>query len=587
MPIRNVTLEARGGWQPLVHLPFRPGDKFDFPQLTQAQTIVSQAFSNDPLRDSIELQARNSLSFTFVSSCVTVIEGAGCGSASGAGGANQCVDIAIRPLSIRVGLSNIGGNAVPVPRSNRPTSYSQVPVLLRAFNPAFGIERDSRTGVSQTGSVSTNLLTLPSSLTREVPDTRNIGLNLNLQGSKSFNERFYEAHSELGLDRQRTGKFVEAWSLFTGFSANQQPLGAGRHYNNAVRTGGILRLRLGSRNIDALTLGTNYRRTTHEFVDNGPAEDESTRENSVEARALVDGRIGDGTWRAATWLEANRPFAGRLAPYRRFALLGGYQSELGRTEQTVGLELLAGKGWAWGPLPAYARFYGGAALGSFLYERPDAPAMRTSPIGPLLRSFGRGQAAAQGLSGEGQTRAYWHVNLNLTVPIPRFSCPLIPAVALFDNVPAQDAASNPCRIKRPQPGIRTLKDTINGMVASGESFLSADIAEELIAEGMEPDTADREAVERAAKVFRQIRPAMRFITEKANLYAVKPLFMLDAGSIATEQADDQLVRVSVGAGLQMSIATARFEFGYLRSVRKFPADPQGHFIGRLFFQDLF
>src|SRR4030095_13698203 len=124
LPIRNVTIEARGGWQPSVNLPFRAGDTFDFPMLTSAQTLVSRAFSDDPLRDSVEIQAQNSLSLTFVSSCVTVVEGAACGQQRAAGGRNQCVDIAIRPLSVRLGLSNAGGNAVPVPRSNRATAYS-------------------------------------------------------------------------------------------------------------------------------------------------------------------------------------------------------------------------------------------------------------------------------------------------------------------------------------------------------------------------------------------------------------------------------------------------------------------------------
>jgi hypothetical protein len=587
MPIRKVTIEARGGWPPSVHLPFGPGDKFDFPQLTQAQTTVSRAFSNDPLRDSVEVEAGNSLSFTFVSSCVTVVEGEVCGSVSTAAGANQCVDVAIKPISVRLGLSDMGSNAIPAPRSNLPTSYSQVPVLLRTFNPAFGIERDRRMGVYQTARVSTDLLTLPSSLRGEVPDGGNVGLNLDLQGNKSLDERFYETDSDLSFEQRRTGKFVEAFSVFTGFSANQQPLDEGRHYNNAVRAGGAVTFRPASRAINALTLAGNYRGTSHDFVDNGAAADQSADENAFDGRALLDGRIGDGTWRAAVWLEANHPTTETLEPYRRFALLGGYQSEIGRTEQTVGLEILAGAGRAWGRLPAYARFYGGTGLGNFLYEARDAPAMRTFPVGPLLRSFGRGEAAAGGASGDAQTDAYWHVNLNLTFPIPRLSCPLIPPVALFDDVPAQNAASSPCKIKRPQPGIKTLKDAINGMVVSGENFLAADIAEELVEEGLDPDVADKQAAERAAKVFGQIRPAMRFITEKANLYAVKPLFMLDVGRIATERAVDQLVRVSVGGGVQMSIAIARFELGYLRSVRRFPADPRGNFIGRLFFQNLF
>ena len=562
-PIRKLTIEARGGWQPSVHLPFGPGDAFDFAQLTNAQTIVSQALSNDPLRDSVELQAQNSLSVTFVASCVTVVEGAACGQDRAAGGSNQCVDIVIRPFSVRLGLSNTGANAVPVARSNRATAYSQVPVLLRALNPAFGVEHDRRVGFSETLRVSTDLFTLSSMFAGKVPDDNHTSLNLDLRGSKSLNEPFYETNADLALDRRHIGKRVEAFSLLGGFSANSQPLADGQHNNNSARVGGSARFRSAKRTLDTLMLAGNYRWTDHRFVESRLAEDESTAENAFEGRALLDGRAGDGTWRLASWFETNQPSASGFNPYRRFAFLGGYQSELGKTEQTIGLELLAGAGWSWGTTPAYARFYGGTGLGNFLHEAHDAPIMRSLPTGPLLRSLGRGEGTAEDVNGPVHSDAYWHVNLNVTVPIPRFSCPLIPPLALFDNVAAQNAATNPCQVRRPPPGVKTLKDTINGMVVSGENFLSADIAEDLIEHGMEAEVAEKEGAERAANVFRQIRPAMRFITEKANLYAIKPLFMLDVGRIATEGSEDPLTRVSVGGGLQLLIATAKFEVGYM------------------------
>src|SRR5262249_24371925 len=151
---------------------------------------------------------------------------------------------------------------------------------------------------------------------------------------------------------------------------------------------------------------------------------------------------------------------------------GGYQSELGKTERTVRLEMLVGAGRAWGRLPAYARFYGGSGLSDFLYETPLAPNMETLPGGPLLGGFVRAQAGARNdahelLGGN----SYWHFNLNVTIPLPKLSCPLIPAIALFDDVSALDAAANLCQIKRPAAGVKTLKDSLNGMVKTGESFL--------------------------------------------------------------------------------------------------------------------
>lgn len=587
LPIHSVKIESRGGWQPVVRLPFAPGDTFDFPMFSAAHSIVSRALNDDPARESFEASGQGFFSFSFVSSCVTVIEGPLCGRADGAGAATRCVDILIRPYSVRLDLLNAGGNVIPVPRSNRATFYDQVPGFLKAFNPTFGIGRDRQMGVLGGAATSTNLLTLGPTIRGDPPAERKARLDLDLQGSKSLDKQFYETHSELRFDRRRTGSLVEGLFVFTDASVNQQPLADGRHFNNAARAGGALTFRPGSGAVGRLMLGGNYRWTDHRFFGTDVAQRELTGEHSFEGRAVADGRAGDGTWRSAVWLEANAPEQKIFDSYRRLALLGGYQRELGRTEQTVGIEVLAGAGAAWGVLPAYARFYGGTGPGNFLYDGPETAAMRSFPAGPLLRSFGRAEVGGEAVGPAAEGGFYWHVNLNLTVPLPRFSCPLIPAIALFDDVDAQNGTANPCRIERPPAGVKTLKDSMNGMVTSGESFLRADIAEQLVMEGMDSDEADKEGAARAARVFREIRPAMHFITEKANLYAVKPLFMLDVGGITSGGPADQLTRVGVGGGLQVVIAVAKFEIGYMHAARRVTGDPPGNLIARFVFRNLF
>jgi hypothetical protein len=581
LPIRRVNIEYRGGWQPTVNLKFGPGDNFDFPTFSDAHETLLNALNRDRLRDSFELAEQNSVSISFVSSCVIAVEGAACGAAS------RCVDITLRPYSVRLDLSNAGGNSIPVPRSNRGTSYSQVPVFLRVFNPTFGIDHDRQTGVSEAAAISTDLLTLPAAFAGKTPPKRSTKLNLDVRGSKSLNKTFYESNSELTLDSRRTGKTTERLSFFAALSVNRQPLADGRHFNNASRSGAAVKLRTSARLVESVTLAGNYRWSGHRFFKGDPTTpDELTAEQSFESRALLDGAVGDGSWRVGIWLDENAPEKKAFENYRRLAFMSGYQSEIGKTEQTVGLEVLVGAGRVWGTPPGYARFYGGTSLSSFLYDSPETPAMRSFPGGPLLRSFGRGQATAQNAAAARQ-RGYWHVNLNVTLPLPKLSCPLIPALALFDNVPSQNDEANPCKIKRPAAGIKTVKDSINGMVKTGESFLSADIADELVAKGMNGDQADKEGAVRAAKVFSQIRPAMQFITEKANLYAFKPLFMLDAGAITSEGPVEQRARVAIGGGLQLTVATVKFELGYLRAVQRFDTDPKGNLIARLVFQNLF
>jgi hypothetical protein len=588
MPIHAVKVEARGGWHPLFTLPLAKGDKFDFPKLSEAIDTVRKALITDPLRDSFELAGQGSLSLTFVSSCVTVLEASACGPGNDAASSSGCLDVVIRPFSLRLDMLRIGGNAIPVPRSNRATFYSQVPRPLRAFEPTFATQHDSETGWSESVSLSSDLLTLPAMLRGQIPKERETKLNLELRGSKSINEPFYETSSNLTVLRRQTGKLVEEMALSTGFSADQQPLAEGRHFNNLARLGGSLTLRPGFRAASTVALAGNYRWSGHRFFNRDNTEAEVTGENSFEGRALVDGRIADGTWRVGAWLEANAPEKNSFGAYQRLAILGGYQGEFGKSEQTVGVEVLAGAGHAWGEVPDYGRFYGGNGMGSFLYDSPSAVSLRAMPSGPLLRSFGRAQAGARNaaLGVRGGT-SYWHFNANVTIPIPKLSCPLIPAIALNDDALGDNSSANLCSVRRPPAGVKTLKDSLKGMVNTGESFLSADIADELIAAGMSDTSAEAEATKRAARIFRDIRPAMSYLTEKANLYAVKPLFMLDVGRVGIVGLEHERTRVGLGGGIQLVVAIAKFEVGYVGTVRRLPSEPAGNFILRIVFQNLF
>jgi hypothetical protein len=503
--------------------------------------------------------------------------------------------VTLRPYSLRLDLGSAAGNAVPAPRSNRGTFYSQVPTVLRVFNPAFAVTQDSQLGVSETAHLSTDLLTLPSMLKGRPSDDKRASLTLAAGGSKSLDKPFYQARSDLALDVRRTGKLVERYSAGLGAWAVEQPVGGGTHFDNSIETGGGVMLRPGMRGVSGVTLGSSYRWSNHRFFESDVSPGESTDEHAVKARALADGRAGDGTWRAAGWFEAASPVEETFAPYARLALLGGYQVEIGPTEQTVGLEVLGGAGWAGEAvsrpvigtirtIPGYARFYAGTPASRFLYDAPDTPAMQAFPTGPILRSFGR---AERGVRHDTGVERYWHVNLNVTVPLPGLSCPLVPAIPLFDDGASKDMSASPCRVRRPAAGVTTLKDSMNGAVNSGESFLRADIADELVQQGVDPDEADRQAEKRAAAVFRDIRPAMRFLTEKANLYAVKPLFMADAARIMTDGTGDASVRVAVGGGVQVAIAVAKFEAGYLHTVRGAAGDPSGNFIVRFVVANLF
>jgi hypothetical protein len=97
----------------------------------------------------------------------------------------------------------------------------------------------------------------------------------------------------------------------------------------------------------------------------------------------------------------------------------------------------------------------------------------------------------------------------------------------------------------------------------------------------------QEAAAKAGRDLKDINAILSFIADQANIYAVKPLFMFDAARINAPGIPDNRTRLALGAGLQLTIVSARFEAGYMRTVRSLPGDDKGNFVLRLFFQNFF
>ncbi len=583
LPIRKVTIETRGAWRPSLQLPIAPGDRFDFAKLSDAKNLVHRALANDPLRDNLEAIGLGSFSLIITATCVTTVEADSCPTAD-----TGCVDVILRPFALRLDLINISGNTLPIPRSNKAIFYSKVPAPLWIFHPKFAMENDRESGLSARAGISNDLLGLKQTWNGQSSGKRHTMLQIDLSAGKSLNKPFYESESGLTFLHRRTGKFLEDVSLSAGFAASRLPLAEGRHFKNGLSIGGRVRLRPDSSAISGVTAGGEYRWNGHRYFSRQNTFSEASGEHGFAGRILLDGRLNGGNWRGGTWFEASAPQEKPFRNYQKLAVLIGYQNEIGKSEQTIGLEILAGTGASWGSAPAYARFYGESGRSSFLYDSPDAPAMRSSPIGPLFRSFGLAQAGAGRSNGSiiGGT-SYWHFNANLAIPIPMLSCPLIPPIALFDDERIENSSASPCRVRKPPAGVKTLKDSINAMVNAGQSFYEAGIADELIADSMSEAEAETEARARAERVFRNIRPAMKYLAQKANLYAVKPLFMLDVGRIDAPEANKERMRTAIGAGVQLTVAVAKLELGYIRTMRRMPADSRGNFLIRFVLQNLF
>jgi len=160
---------------------------------------------------------------------------------------------------------------------------------------------------------------------------------------------------------------------------------------------------------------------------------------------------------------------------------------------------------------------------------------------------GTGGGGARGGNG------FWHVNLNLTIPIRRFSFPLIPA----------------------DPDVRGMLR--NGINVSGRNFLISSLKQQGLCR--------EDAVAEADRTLNEIRPATEFIIDEANFYSVKPLLMFDVGGLSG--AGQDATWTAAGGGVQLTIVTARFELGYMHTLSGPAFGDRGNLIVRLVFQNLF
>jgi hypothetical protein len=96
-----------------------------------------------------------------------------------------------------------------------------------------------------------------------------------------------------------------------------------------------------------------------------------------------------------------------------------------------------------------------------------------------------------------------------------------------------------------------------------------------------------EADKKAAKDIDEIRPAVTYITESANVFALRPLLMFDLARLDDGSGTSSPMEISVGGGIQLMVVTARFEAGYMGAVRGSSAGNHGRFVFRLVFTNLF
>ena len=127
------------------------------------------------------------------------------------------------------------------------------------------------------------------------------------------------------------------------------------------------------------------------------------------------------------------------------------------------------------------------------------------------------------------------------------------------------------------PGV-TLKQFLKNKAGDSANFYAA----QLVTEGLSPE----EALAKAKATYGEVKPAIEFIADQANIYSIKPLVLCDVAGMDAPNVPHR-VRVAVGGGLQITVVIAKFEIGYMHTAIGRENDPSGNLFARLVFQNIF
>jgi len=544
--VRYVKVEGR--WFGRLPLPLAAGDPLTQDKLSASLNALKEAITSSS-NMSYGLRSKGEVAVLYIDVNYDTTP------------ADGTVGVTFRPYYLDIALVQVGNNVLPIPRSPWPTLYQNVPEPLLVLNPTIGLSYDRAFGSAISASFGGDLLPL-----FRGNNTPGAGSHLDVraEGTKSLEESFYRADAGLSFSLQRQNSVLQTFSFSADFNGIKEPLGGDEHTRNAGVASLGLKLKVAP--ATRLSIDAGYRRASDSFVDAGTALETNTTTDEQTARLLLDSVPPsiNGFLRAAFWEESGWQ---NNDSYQRFVGRAGYEKEIAiAPNQTIGIEIVASGGSASGNSPSYARFFGGNAPGQFLYDNPNSTNLRNMPSGPIIRSFGEnavGLRAANGRIVGGDT--FWSVNLNVTFPIPAWSMPLIPNE--LTDIPDKDG--NPMSVKQ------LLTNQID---ITGPSMLAA----VLQGQGL----SATEAARQAKQILGEVTPAARFIINDANLYSIKPLLMVDAAGMSGQGGSSE-TWLAVGGGVQLTVVTAKFEAGYMRTLSGPTFGQEGNAFVRLVFQNLF
>jgi hypothetical protein len=477
---------------------------------------------------------------------------------------NKEVEIVIHPYFLKIDLVNVNNNILPVPRSAKSTFYQNVPASFKILSPAIAFTNDRQYGQAIGLKTSTDLLHLPG-LVNPNQGPKSLRLGLGIDAKKSIVEEFHTIGANLEIIHPVYNDSSMGWSLSSNYFNNSQPLGKGKDNSDLLSIRGSIQRITKKSFINRFSIGAGARflRSHFSLV---PGFEQRSSETGIEAFALVDGKPGKSFTRLAIGYDAAIPDAKtNLKNYQRLVSRIGYSFFAGSGHNNWHIETILGIGYSWGSMPAYNQFYAGNISQDFLYEPFKQIDNQALLNGPLIRSLGEKEggvaSTATGIIGG---TSFWHLNTNIAIPVSKWAMPLIPDIVISE-----------------EPRVMTLRSALKAQSETTKNF----ILDDLVSNHNFPDNEETEA--KADEIVnRDIRPTLNYLSDRANIYSIKPLILFDIGHLNSRELPGK-TWTAAGLGIQLTIVIARLEAGYMYTISPSSDASKGNFFLRFVLQNFY
>jgi hypothetical protein len=470
------------------------------------------------------------------------------------------MDVVIQLYHFGMGQIAVGDSKEYYPVLPIPGYVNQMPDWMLKHAPRVGLTTDRAYGTAPRLGFSID----GSPWLKNEDSSTSTNFTIKFDGAKSITKDFYTSRASAAFRKQMNSERLKAFSIGAVVESEVAPKLENKLDKVNLKVGGSLVFQQNLGWVNQSIVGGSYSYSDNDFDETLARINENVNVHDLGLYLASEGRVYDAIFRMGLWSQNGFPDQGDS--FSKLAMMVGFNHEISLSEkksnQTIGIELLAGAGYAFSDLPQYAGYYGGNRSMDFLYERLEDESLTSMPLGPLFRGVGEQQLGVKTDSGSIEPgSSYWHINLNIAIPLPFAYFPLIPNYRVEQN--------------------KTLKDLVKSQVKTAESNIALDLLD------MHPEWSDEKAEMEAAKIFRSVRPSVNYLVDKANAYALKPIFMVDVASVGLKDFKDQDVRLGLGGGLQLSIVNVRFEVGYMRTVIGLDEDEDDNIFGRIYFRTLF